>query len=119
MTERIPPVVAVFADRLRELLDERLVGVYLGGSLVMGDFIEGSSEYDLLVVLSVDPSSADISRLAASHPGLRAGRIPREMLSPAVWPLPSPGRESSRDGPRDFYARCKFFEASEPHPRSG
>jgi predicted nucleotidyltransferase len=67
VTERIPPVVTVLADRLHELLGERLVGVYLGGSLVMGDFIAGSSDYDLLVVVSGDVSSADLSRLVALH----------------------------------------------------
>jgi hypothetical protein len=33
----------------------------------MGDFIEGSSDYDMLVVLSGELSSADLRRLAKLH----------------------------------------------------
>jgi len=96
----IPPVVTVFADRLHELLGERLVGVYLGGSLVMGDFIEGSSDYDLLVVVSGDLSSADLSRLAALHDHLvdelpdairlEGDYVPREALRPVGTTRPVP-----------------------------
>jgi hypothetical protein len=98
--ERIPEVVGVFAGRLHELLGERLVGVYLGGSLVMGDFIEGSSDYDVLVVVSVDLSSADLGRLAALHDRLmdelpdairlEGDYVPREALRPVGTSRPVP-----------------------------
>ena len=100
MIAGIPPVVTLFADRLHELLGERLVGVYLGGSLVMGDFIEGSSDYDLLVVVSGDLSSADLSRLAALHDHLvdelpdairlEGDYVPREALRPVGTSRPVP-----------------------------
>ena len=100
MTERIPPVVTVLADRLHELLGERLVGVYLGGSFVMDDFVGSSSDYDVLVVVSGDLSSADLSRLAALHDRLvdelpdairlEGDYVPREALRPVGTSRPVP-----------------------------
>jgi len=47
-----PPIVVALAERLEDLLAERLVAVVLGGSWSMGDFVEGRSDLDLLVVVS-------------------------------------------------------------------
>jgi hypothetical protein len=100
VTERIPAVVVVFARRLQELLGERLVGVYLGGSLVMADFVEGSSDYDLLVVVGGDLSSDDLGRLAALHERLvdefpdaiclEGDYVPRDALRPVGTSRPVP-----------------------------
>jgi len=71
MTAGLPPVVNAFADRLRQFFGPRLVGVYLGCSVVMDDFVEGSSDYDLLVIVADDLSSRDLSALDALHRQLR------------------------------------------------
>ena len=111
---RIPAVVVVFADRLHELLGKRLVGVYLGGWLVMGDFIERSSDYDLLVVVSGDLSSADLGRLAALHERLvdelpdairlEGDYVPREAF--ARWARATRFRSFARAGCSQSQNRC-------------
>lgn len=44
-----------------QLLQERLVGIYLHGSMAMGCFTPGTGDMDLLVVVS-DPLSASEAR---------------------------------------------------------
>ena len=45
----IPSVVVALAEGLARVLGPRLVGVYLGGSISMGDFAPATSDYDVLV----------------------------------------------------------------------
>jgi predicted nucleotidyltransferase len=53
--------------RIESILSTRLVGVYLYGSLVTGDFERGSSDIDLLVVTSADIDDGEFARLDAMH----------------------------------------------------
>lgn len=64
---RLPTVVSAFADNLRTTLGNRLIGVYLGGSFSMGDFVEDVSDYDVLVVVAEPLSPADLAALSALH----------------------------------------------------
>jgi hypothetical protein len=97
----LPPVVADLADRLLASLAEQLVGVYLGGSLSVGDFEPATSDYDVLVVTAGALSSellAAIGRLhehlLEEHPDawrLEGDYAPRELLVPQGTLAPVPG----------------------------
>jgi hypothetical protein len=90
--ERLPVVVMAFAQSLRESLGDRLIGVYLGGSFSMGDFVENVSDYDLLVVVAeplLPPTLVALSalhdRLLATYPDavrLEGDYVPRAWLTP-------------------------------------
>jgi hypothetical protein len=95
-----PPIVVTFAERLHELLGERLLAVFLGGSWSMGDFVEGASDLDLLVVVSDELSPGDLTRLASLHDTLLAedpaarqlegDYVPRAWLAPTGTTRPAP-----------------------------
>ncbi|MDQ5827056.1 MAG: DUF4111 domain-containing protein [Chloroflexota bacterium] len=60
----------LLADLLQgigRILDGRLVGLYLYGSLVTGDFDMGASDIDLLVVTASDIDSHEFERLDRMH----------------------------------------------------
>ena len=61
--------VAELALQIREALGERLVGLYLHGSMTCGDYDTASSDLDLLAVLSSDPTEMDLQRLRRMHEG--------------------------------------------------
>ena len=78
MDEQVATVLERLTDDLREQLAANLVGLYLHGSLVMGDFEPRRSDVDLLAVLAHDLSEADLQGLremhaciAAAHPNWR------------------------------------------------
>jgi predicted nucleotidyltransferase len=54
-------------SRMRHILQERLVGLYLYGSLTTGDFDPASSDIDLLALTSTDVSGAEFEALRAMH----------------------------------------------------
>ena len=54
-------------SRMRQILQERLVGLHLYGSLTTGDFDPGSSDIDLLAVTSSDVSGREFDALRAMH----------------------------------------------------
>lgn len=54
---------AEIAEATRECLGENLEGVYLHGSLAMGDFAPGSSDIDLLLAVRVRPLAREIACL--------------------------------------------------------
>jgi len=95
-----PPIVVAFAERLEDLLAERLVAVVLGGSWSMGDFVEGDSDLDLLVVVSGELSPVELKKLATLHETLLAEQpeaaqlegdyVPREWLRPTGSAHPVP-----------------------------
>lgn len=85
----VPPVVVAFADRLHDLLGERLLAVIVGGSWSMGDFVDGQSDLDLLVVISDELSPGDLAQLATLHKTLLAERPESRQLEgdyvPRAW----------------------------------
>jgi streptomycin 3"-adenylyltransferase len=97
----LPPVIKSFVANLAAIFNERLLGVYLGGSYAMGDFVDGTSDYDLLVVVEGDLSAGDLDALAALHDRLArddpdARRLevdyaPRHLLVPRGTTAPVPG----------------------------
>jgi len=64
--------VAELTSLLRDALAERLLGLYLFGSLPAGSYQEGRSDVDLLAVLSEAPGEDDLPALDALHSGFVA-----------------------------------------------
>jgi len=81
MTPSAQSVVMTVTQSLPKILDETLVGIYLFGSLVWGDFDDDTSDIDILVVLTPDVDDALFAALNAFHDELAqqypywAGRI--------------------------------------------
>jgi len=53
--------------RIRKVLGDKLVGLYLGGSLVLGDFSEQISDIDLVTAVSSDISDTEFNQLQQMH----------------------------------------------------
>lgn len=53
--------------RIRKVLGDKLVGLYLGGSLVLGDFDEQISDIDLVATLSSDITDTELNELREMH----------------------------------------------------
>lgn len=52
---------------IKYILDKKLVGFYLEGSLIYGDFDESISDIDLLAILSKEPSEQEFNGLKKMH----------------------------------------------------
>jgi hypothetical protein len=63
--------MGALAAGLSAILGERLLGIYLAGSLPMGDFSEVSSDLDFLVVTAGPLSRDEADRIGALHERLR------------------------------------------------
>ena len=61
------PILAQLTKGLRSILREKLVGIYLYGSLITGDFAPGISDIDLVVVLTDALDEADFESLHQLH----------------------------------------------------
>lgn len=91
------------AAGLRSILGERLVGLYLGGSLALGDYCEASSDLDFLAVTTGPLSSEDLlavgmfhGELMDQHPmavRLEGDYAPQQCLIPDGTAVPVPGCE--------------------------
>jgi hypothetical protein len=93
MTRPSPePVLADLREAWGAALGDRLLGLYLHGSLVAGDFAADRSDLDLLAVLTTDPDGELLAELAVLHAGLDrrhprwAGRIEVEYISLSAVP---------------------------------
>ena len=65
-----PHVNSLLTDlflRIRKVLGDKLVGLYLGGSLVLGDFDERISDIDLVAALSSDSADTEFDQLQQMH----------------------------------------------------
>lgn len=67
MTPSAQSVVTTVTQTLPTLLDDTLVGIYLFGSLVWGDFDEDTSDIDILVVITRDVDDALFTTLNTFH----------------------------------------------------
>jgi hypothetical protein len=71
MTPTIYPHINVLLDRLlsriQAVLDGKLVGLYLDGSLVLGDFDQDASDIDLTAVLTADIDDQEFEALKRMH----------------------------------------------------
>lgn len=74
---RYPELEATLRSLLlgsQTILDRQFRGLYLLGSLALGDFDPARSDIDFVVVTSGDLAAATVSHLAAMHERLAAGR---------------------------------------------
>jgi hypothetical protein len=73
MRETLHPDISSLLEkllsRMRGVFQEKLVGLYLYGSLTTGDFDPEASDIDLLAVTSSDVSDAEFGALRAMHVG--------------------------------------------------
>jgi predicted nucleotidyltransferase len=67
MDERAQALIDDLREELPRVLGDRLSGLYLYGSLVLGDFDPDISDVDFLAVLSSPPEEADLPRLEQMH----------------------------------------------------
>ncbi len=68
-----PPINALLRqllDDIRSILGDDLAGLYLSGSLAVGDFDPTSSDIDFVAVLSVPPDEATVTALKRMHDAL-------------------------------------------------
>jgi hypothetical protein len=65
-------LLATLLSQMQAILGGKLVGLYLSGSLVIGDFDGDVSDIDLLAAISSDLNEADFAALQAMHDGLAA-----------------------------------------------
>lgn len=63
----VEAVLEVLKGGISNVLGERLIGIYLYGSLVSGDFLDGVSDIDLLAVTHGNISDSDLAGLEAMH----------------------------------------------------
>jgi len=61
---------SLLLGQIHPILGDHLVGFYLVGSLVTGDFDAATSDVDLIAVTSADVDEAEVARLDAMHAGL-------------------------------------------------
>ena len=73
--DTVSPILAQLTAGLQSILREKLVGIYLYGSLVTGDFDPGISDIDLVVVLKDALAAADFQSLHRLHQSI-IGRQP-------------------------------------------
>ena len=90
-------VLDQFVSFTKAILQERLTGVYLHGSLAMGCFHPEQSDIDLIVVISEDISDSqkkllmeEIVRLNREAPpkGLEISVVKKEYCCPFQYPTP-------------------------------
>lgn len=86
----IDELLSDLLNRLQRILGRRLIGLYLYGSLVTGDFDPDSSDIDLLAVIASDIDNQELDQLERMHDDLAAkcprwkGRIEVAYLSAAA-----------------------------------
>jgi hypothetical protein len=67
----VAPLISALVDGAREALGENLLGVYLRGSLAIGDFDPETSDVDALIVTHNRVSDAEFEALRQMHERLR------------------------------------------------
>ena len=65
--EDVNSIIQLLLSHIKEILGEKLVGFYLDGSLVLGDFDHDISDIDLLAALSSDMNDAEFEALKKMH----------------------------------------------------
>jgi predicted nucleotidyltransferase len=63
----IQPLLDEILAALQAVLDDKLRGLYLTGSLVTGGFVDGTSDIDLFALLSSDLSKEEFAALDKAH----------------------------------------------------
>ncbi|MGO0060847.1 aminoglycoside adenylyltransferase domain-containing protein [Brevibacillus fluminis] len=67
LPKSISHVVQTYAEQLRELLPQKLVGVYLYGSISLGGYEEGKSDIDFVAILTMELATAECLAIGELH----------------------------------------------------
>ncbi|GHO49535.1 aminoglycoside adenylyltransferase domain-containing protein [Ktedonospora formicarum] len=97
----VPQLLRTLRSDMREVLGVNLLGLYLRGSLVQGDFDPLTSDIDFFAVVRQRLSQTEFAQLAAMH--TRLGRLPNRYGAHLEGPYIDLGS-----------ARC--FQVGERHP---
>ena len=93
----------------RDVLGEQFTGLYLSGSLAVGDFNPDTSDIDFVVVTVGELPEAVVSALAVLHAGLATGGDPwAAKLEGAYLPRASLRRHDPDDPPRPYVNEGRF-----------
>lgn len=78
LPEDVRPILSLLLTSMRETLDDRLVALYLYGSLSSGDFDPASSDVDFLAVMdgAISEDDAMFERLRKMHERIAASGLP-------------------------------------------
>src|SRR5688500_7423628 len=82
---QVNSAVAELVAAMQRALGAKLVGVYLSGSLALGDFDPHTSDIDLVVVTAEQLSAAEIAALRALHARFNASDSPWAAKVEAVY----------------------------------
>ncbi|MDQ2903096.1 MAG: DUF4111 domain-containing protein [Chloroflexota bacterium] len=63
----INALLALFLERMQTILGPKLIGLYVFGSLVTGDFDYESSDIDLVAALAADLDDKELERIRTMH----------------------------------------------------
>ena len=86
-----------FAEKVRTILDNKLTGIYLHGSMAMGCFNSDKSDIDLIAVIEKDISFSQklllMNEITAANEhappkGIEISVVKREYCNPFVYPTP-------------------------------
>ena len=100
-------LLAFFLDGLRTILDAALCGMYLSGSLALGDFSPDRSDIDFVVVTATEVSGDEFAALQDLHARFNAGALPWATEVEAAYI------------PRDAIRRYDPARACHPHIQRG
>jgi hypothetical protein len=96
----INAVLRDFLGKIRAILGEGLIGMYLYGSLAQGDFNRDSSDIDFIVVTEREVTDDQFARLGEMHAAFRTGDSPWAKQIEAAYiqqdALNLPASQSSR-----------------------
>ena len=116
--ERPDAVLAQLRDGVEGVLNGRLVGVYLYGSLALGDFDPASSDVDVLVVTTEELPGPVVAALRDLHGRIRAGALPfSDELECSYMPRTAIRRYDPEDAVHPSIGNDWPF-GLEPHDRS-
>ncbi|MGZ3680613.1 MAG: aminoglycoside adenylyltransferase domain-containing protein [Ktedonobacterales bacterium] len=97
----VPEMLDALLSGIRDILSDNLVGVYLRGSLALGDFDPAASDLDFFAVTERRVSDAEFSALAALH--TRLDHLPNRYAA-------------ELEGPYIDRAAARRFQHGQRHP---
>ena len=100
------PLVATFAGALPQVVE--LVGLYVGGSLAMGDYRPGISDLDVAAVLTAAPGPDEQAALTRLHESLIDADPAAVKLH--CFYLPREGLDDDPATPRLNWAHAELYE---------
>ncbi len=103
--EDVPEMLDAHLSGICDILGDNLVGVYLRGSLALGDFDPATSDLDFFVVTERRVSDAEFAALAALHTRLDH--------------LPNSRYAAELEGPYIDRAAARRFQPGQRHPTIG